>query len=246
MRLIVIPISHYCERARWALEYAGLDFTEERHLQMFHRRPVRRAGGRRTTPVLVTNDGTCLADSADIVQYADANGSRPLYPQEPSLRQEVLELEEEMAGPFAVETRRVAYFEFGSDKAMMLRYNNQGAPRLQRLAMRLAFRPAVRSLNRYLKVNEAHIAAGRGAIDAMFTKVADILADGRRYLFGDAFTAADLTFASMAAPVVAPPQYGVALPKLDEVSPSARAIFDHFRSLPAGKFALRIYREDRN
>ena len=30
--LITIPISHFCEKARWALERAGLPYREERHV----------------------------------------------------------------------------------------------------------------------------------------------------------------------------------------------------------------------
>ncbi|MGH2948001.1 MAG: glutathione S-transferase N-terminal domain-containing protein [Solirubrobacteraceae bacterium] len=41
---MTIPISHYCEKARWALERAGLEFVEERHVQRVHRVPARRAG----------------------------------------------------------------------------------------------------------------------------------------------------------------------------------------------------------
>ena len=32
-RLLTIPISHYCEKARWALERAGLAYREERHVR---------------------------------------------------------------------------------------------------------------------------------------------------------------------------------------------------------------------
>ena len=45
LRLITIPISHYCEKARWALERAGLPYREERHVQGIHRLAARRAGG---------------------------------------------------------------------------------------------------------------------------------------------------------------------------------------------------------
>ena len=31
LRLVTIPISHYCEKARWALERAGIAYREERH-----------------------------------------------------------------------------------------------------------------------------------------------------------------------------------------------------------------------
>src|SRR4051812_44721934 len=54
--LITIPISHYCEKARWALDRAGLDYVERPHLQVFHWAAVRRAGGGKTAPVLVRGD----------------------------------------------------------------------------------------------------------------------------------------------------------------------------------------------
>src|SRR3954453_21680817 len=56
-RLFTIPISHYCEKARWALERAGLAYVEERHVQGVHRFVSRRFGGAGTLPVLVTPDG---------------------------------------------------------------------------------------------------------------------------------------------------------------------------------------------
>ncbi len=57
-RLITIPVSHFCEKARWALEHAGIPYVEEGHLPFFSIRAVRRAGGRRSVPVLVTDEGT--------------------------------------------------------------------------------------------------------------------------------------------------------------------------------------------
>ena len=50
--LITIPISHYCEKARWALDRAGIPYRERAHLQAIHWFAVRRAGGARTVPVL--------------------------------------------------------------------------------------------------------------------------------------------------------------------------------------------------
>ena len=53
-------------------------------------------------------------------------------------------------------------------------------------------------------------------------EVAELLADGRRYLCGERFTAADLTFAALAAAVIIPPGYGVPLPQPDELLGPAR------------------------
>jgi hypothetical protein len=36
-RLVAIPISPFCEEARWALERAGLEYREERHVRGIHR-----------------------------------------------------------------------------------------------------------------------------------------------------------------------------------------------------------------
>jgi glutathione S-transferase len=49
-RLVTIPISHYCEKARWALDRAGVPYREEAHIQAVHRLATRRAGGGVTAP----------------------------------------------------------------------------------------------------------------------------------------------------------------------------------------------------
>src|SRR3954467_14884557 len=71
LRLITIPISHYCEKARWALERAGLEYREERHVQGIHRVAARRAGGGKTVPVLVTPQ-RAIGESAEILAWIDA------------------------------------------------------------------------------------------------------------------------------------------------------------------------------
>ena len=70
LRLITIPISHYCEKARWALDRAGIAYREERHVQGVHRLVSRRAGGSGTVPVLGTRDEV-LGQSAQILDWVD-------------------------------------------------------------------------------------------------------------------------------------------------------------------------------
>ena len=69
LRLITIPISHYCEKARWALDRARIGYREERHVQFVHRVAARRAGGGSTVPVLVT-DGSGR-ESSEILRWVD-------------------------------------------------------------------------------------------------------------------------------------------------------------------------------
>ena len=77
----------------------------------------------------------------------------------------------------------------------------------------------------------------------VFSGVSARLADGRCYLAGEAFTAADLTFASLAAPAVLPPGYGSPLPAMDELPADMLMVVEECRATPAGEFALKIYRD---
>ncbi len=71
----------------------------------------------------------------------------------------------------------------------------------------------------------------------------DRLADGRKYLLGNDFWAADLTFACLAAPTVFPAEYGVPFPQLDQIPHQWAKQIQEFLENPAGKYVLRLYRE---
>src|SRR5262249_35242398 len=90
LRLITIPISHYCEKARWALERAGMHYREERHVQGVHRLAARRAGGGITVPVLATADRV-LRESEDILAWVDERTppEHRLFPPRSDARSEV-------------------------------------------------------------------------------------------------------------------------------------------------------------
>ena len=128
--LITIPISHYCEKARWALDRAGVSYREHAHLQLIHWVAVRRAGGGRTAPVLVCGDRV-LADSADIVDEADAQAppDRRLYPDDPNAAEEVRTLERDFDANLGPDGRRWMYNglrgrrDLGAGGARRLRVN---------------------------------------------------------------------------------------------------------------------------
>lgn len=79
MRLITIRGSHYVERARWALDLAGLPYEEDSSppvVHMLSTLAARPAGSKaHSVPMLLTPDGAVLTDSADIVAYAHRHAS---------------------------------------------------------------------------------------------------------------------------------------------------------------------------
>jgi len=242
VRLITIPFSHYCEKARWALERCNIAYEEEGHLPLFHYIANRRAGAARTVPVVIDGD-TTLTDSTHIVAWADARTPGTLLPIGDA-RREALALEDDFDRKLGPATRRWAYFHMlpRRDLGHML---TRGVPRWEALAL-TATRPlTIALLKRGLKINAAGAERSREKIEEVFARVADKLADGRRYLAGDRFSIADLTLASLASPVLLPREHPFGLPTPDELPPAAREQVERWRESPAGRHAQRIYTEHR-
>jgi len=244
--LITIPISHFCEKARWALERAGLDYTERAHLQLIHWIAVRRAGGGRTAPVLVT-DGRVLPDSAEIVAHADAQAPAPrkLYPTDPAARAEVRELEADFDTRLGPQGRLWMYDRLRGHKDVAVAYGCTGVPAWERRVFPYVYPAAMKMIDRYLGISPAAAESAEDEVRATFDEVGTRLADGRPYLCGDEFTAADLTFAALSAAVLMPPGYGVPLPQPDELPPAMADVVRELREHPAGAHALRMFETQR-
>jgi glutathione S-transferase len=235
-----IPISHYGERARWALDLAGIDYEERHHLQGFAWVPALSRGGKKTLPILVTDDAV-LADSADIVRWASDRGAG-LFPAEAGA--EIASLSRTFADELGVATRRFAYHCVFARGTAFLPFNTGRAPRIEGGVLRAGFFVMRAFMTAYLGVRRRDVEEALTAIDRSFDAVAARLRDGRRYLFGDRLTAADVTFAAMAGPCVYPERYAIPLPEIEDLHPGGRERVLRFREHAAGRFALRLY-EDR-
>jgi glutathione S-transferase len=242
LRLITIPISHYCEKARWALQRAGIAYREERHVQGIHRFAARRAGGGVTVPVLVTPDGA-IGESAQILEWIDLRTppQRRLLPADPAARGEVEQLcarFDDQLGPAA---RRLIYVHMLRDRPLAMRFNNEGVPAWENRAIHVGRRPIEQIIRRVLKITPGVEIEDEAAVWREFDFAAGLLDDGRPHLCGERFTAADLTFAALAAAVVVPPAYGVELPQPAAMKAPTAALVRRARAHPAGAYALSLF-----
>lgn len=242
-RLVTIPISHYCEKARWALERAGVPYVEEGHAPVLHWGATFRLHTR-TVPVLIAT-GTVLKDSTAILRWADARSTGAhLYPDDPSLRREVEELEDHFDKMLGPATRRWAYSFLLPDRRRALELLGAGIPDSERKTLVALYPFISRLMKRGMNVTPAAAARSLARAQAIFVEVSARLRDGRRYLVGDSFTAADLTFAALSTPVICPPQCAF-MPIAESLPPAMLREVQAFRATEAGRFVLRMFREER-
>jgi glutathione S-transferase len=243
--LVTITFSHFCEKARWALERAGIAYRESGHLPIFHALAVRRAGGWRSVPALVTDD-CVINDSSNIMGWIDKRAPQVhLYGRNDAERQEIERFEDfcdEQLGPH---TRRWAYIHLLPMRDLTLNMTREGAPKIEHAALTLLFPVARKMMQRAMKITPDGAERSRQKIDEVFADVEKRLADGRKFLVGDSLSAADITFASLAAVVVLPEQYSARLPRAEDLPSVAQVHIRRWREHPAGQFALRLFREHR-
>jgi glutathione S-transferase len=241
LRLLTIPISHYCEKARWGLQRAGLEYREESHVQGVHQLCAHRAGGGRTVPVLVTPEGA-IGDSEQILEFCD-RGLPPqerLFGVEEAERRDVLALSRRFDAGLGPAGRRLIYVRMFAQRELLLKYNNQGVPAWEDRLIRHGLPLMQHFIGRVLGITPGIEVADEALVWRELDFAAGLLADGRPHLLGERFTAADLTFAALSAPLVMPAVYGCRLPSPAELDAPTAAIVSRAREHPAGAYALRL------
>jgi glutathione S-transferase len=237
-----IPLSHYSEKARWALD----------HKRVPHRRQVLdadyllrawRATGRGTLPILFL-DGRAIGDSTHIIaaleeRYPDP----PLYPADPAARRRALALEDDLDERLGPALRAAIVTPlFRHDPDVALRALTTGMPdqayRMLRPLLRVF--PAFYRLRH--RISDANLEADRATVQAALDRV-EQERQGRAYLVGDAFTVADLTAAALLSPVLQPPE--IQYPLRVEWPPYLRDYRATLLQHPAMQWAAGIYRRHR-
>jgi glutathione S-transferase len=243
-RLYTFSISHFAEKARWALDYKGIAYAEARLVPGTHMAIVRRIAPRTTVPVLVDR-GRVIQGSSAIIDWADTHASeRPLTPTDASERERVLELERWLDVELGEPLRRVFYHYALDHRELVISLFTQGGPWWGKPFCRLAF-PLIRQRIRGMyAINEANVAADKERIAGAYERIDGLLASSP-FLVGDRFSRADLTLAALLAPMWRPEEHPTRWPRLEAYPAEVNALRARFEQTRARAHALRAYREHR-
>jgi glutathione S-transferase len=220
-----IDVSHYSEKARWALAWKGIEHRRHSPVPGVHM-PIAlwlTRGAHFTFPIL-SIDGRRIGDSTAIIAALEKrNPEPPLYPADIAQRRRALELEEFFDVELGPYVRQVAWYEFGNDRERFAELMEETAPKpVARFGGATAAYARAYTVLRFRAGSAEKAERGRAKILTALDRLEAELGDDE-YLVGDSFSVADLTAASLFYPI-AVPEEGPLTPD----SPSARG-FETFR-----------------
>ena len=213
-----IPVSHYSEKARWALGHKRIEHDRKSPIpgaHMLYALWLTR-GACKTFPVL-TLDGRNIGDSTAIIAALEERFPQPpLYPEDRADLDRALGLEDffdEELGPYS---RLLAFHELRRGGEGLKQVTADLLParlaRNERIVAVATRGSSIFTQVRYRVASDEAADEARAKIIAAFDRLeAELDAGGGDYLVGDGFTVADLTAAALFMPVVLPAQ-GPVLP----------------------------------
>ena len=211
--LIVFAISHYCEKARWALDYLGVNYAVKHIAPGVHHQLAKKLGAPGSSlPILVLSgqgDQEFIQGSSAIIDWAEANkaaDARSLAPQ--SNRQQALEMEQRLDDVLGVHVRRFYYSEALVDYPQSVRpIFTRDLTLLQRWLVTAAWGGIRKRMIKGMDLGPEQGMQSRELVVTEMEWLDGLLADGRSFLSGDTLSRVDITAASLLAPLVQPEQH---------------------------------------
>lgn len=202
--LYEISWSHFCEKARFCLDFKRLPYRLEA-VNPFTRRQAIRAGGRGHVPVL-RDGGRVIEGSNAIAAYIEeAYPDPPLLPSDPAGRSEVLALERQCDEWLGPDARRVGYQVAFENPALFL-----GTLLWSRPPGRWLNGPMLRllepRLRRKFKIYPRETDESRARLRDCLAELQARVAAGP-YLVGGTMTLADIAAVSLLDPLEIVPEF---------------------------------------
>jgi glutathione S-transferase len=242
-----ISISHYSEKARWALDHKRIPHRRRGLPGGFHMvAALLLTGGRTVTfPVLALN-GDAIGDSTAIIAELERRWPEqaPLYPDDADERRRALDLEDYFDEELGPPIRLVGWHEITSDPERLAELAARFLPpgvRDNPAAATVAGRYAgmFAGLRYGVNSDEAATASREKVVAALDRLEAEL--DGREYLAGDRFSVADLTAAALFYPLVLPAEG----PSLGQVPDGYERFRTSLAERPGFRWVADMYRRHR-
>jgi len=226
--LYQFPVSHFCEKVRWALAYKRLPYKSKNMLPGLHTKKMMKMTGQSSVPVL--KDGkNVVAHSSDILSYLDEQFPRfSLTPEDESEHAKAMEIEAWADKDVGPAVRLLCYAILLERPDLLVPMFTYQGPWYGGFVAQRIF-PKVRdALIKRLPITEESIAASKKNLHTVVETFTANYADDA-FMVGKSLSRADVAMASLWAPLFRMGKYGVEWP--DSVPVELQQLEEEFAAM---------------
>lgn len=236
--LYVFLISHYCEKARWALDLAGIDYTIKLLSPVKYTKVAKSLGlSKASVPFLQTDSGVLQGSSA-IVNWANEHPESTLL-----INAQSMAIEKRLDDVLGVHVRRWFYSEALVDCPEIVKpvfAHGQGF--VDRILLSLAWPKITNIMIKRMDLGVEQEAESLAIIEQELEWLESMLGDND-YLVDNTFSNADIAAASLIAAVTGPKNHPVS--SIMNLSPRVKAVAEQWQSRPFCQWLDKVYQQHR-
>ena len=194
------PISHYCEKVRWALEFKKLDYKTVNMIPGLHLKQTKKMGVKSSVPI-IEHRGNFIQGSNTIIDYLDQTfPEKPLTPVENNQQQKIAEWEDQLSAEIGVPIRLCLYHILLQHPKIVKPFFAHNGPWYGRLFLSFAYPKLVSKMRYFMKINSETAIESKQVLSKTIDKLNEHYKENE-FLVGDRFTRADLSAAALLAPL---------------------------------------------
>jgi glutathione S-transferase len=237
--LHVFLISHYCEKARWALDLAGVDYSVNLLSPLKHNKTAKRIGAKRSALPILQCESYLIQGSSNITAWANKQSSLNGDPVL-SISGESIDMEKRLDDILGVHVRRWFYSESIVDCPEIVKpVFAYGSGIVDRALLSLAWPKLTAAMIKLMDLGADQEIESRDIVEAELDWLDSLLLDRQPFLLGNSLSNADLAAASLMAPIFAPEAHPASA--VIKLPPRAKALAGQWRSRPFAKWLDELY-----
>lgn len=241
--LYVFLISHYCEKARWALDYCGIDYQLKTLMPATHSKVTQRIGAKGSGLPILQTQSEVIQGSAAIIDWAQKKAQEN---DEHSLlvNAESNALEKKADDVLGIHIRRWFYSEALVDCPEIVKpVFSKGASLKDKFILQLAWPKIVSVMIKKMDLGYEQEQESKKIVLAELDKLDSLLTGSPKYLVDNQFSNADIALASLIAPFFRPKEHPASSvfnlpPRIQQELPSLEA-------RPSSQWLNALYRNKR-
>lgn len=241
--LYVFLISHYCEKARWALDYCGIDYQLKTLMPATHSNVTKSIGAKGSGLPVLQTQSEVIQGSAAIIDWAQKEAQRT-GASSFLVNAESNALEKQADDVLGIHIRRWFYSEALLDCPEIVKpVFSKGASLKDKIILQIAWPKIVSVMIKKMDLGYEQEQQSKKIVLAELDKLDGLLASSSEYLIDNQFSNADIALASLIAPLFRPKAHPAS--SAFNLPPRIQQELSSLESRPCAQWVNALYRNKR-